>query len=96
MAVQLKGQSGWGDKAKAAREAEAQELYDITTLRTDDTVRFTVVGKVRPIEGKPMSINPDGSINVWVGRVRAVRQEVIEVKMVGPRGGIIWVPLVGD
>jgi len=95
MAVQLKGQSGWDDKAKAAREAEAQALYEATMLRSDDTVRFPkMAGLSTYLTGKPLSVNADGSINVWVGKVRAIRPEAIEVKMQGPRGGFNWEPLV--
>jgi len=95
MAVQLKGQSGWDDKAKAAREAEAQALYDTHKLRTDDTVRFPKMpGLSTWIIGLPKSVNTDGSINVWCGKVRAIRPEAIEVKMQGPRGGFNWEPLV--
>lgn len=95
MAVQLKGQTTWDAAAKANREAETQALYDETMLRPDDTVRFPKApGSTAWAQGKPLSVNTDGSVNVWIGRVRAIRQEAIEVKMRGPRGGIQWVPLV--
>ncbi len=95
MAVQLKGQTTWDAQAKASREAEVQKLYDETMLRPDDTVRFPKIpGSTKWTEGRPLSVNTDGSLNVWIGKVRAIRQEVIEVKMRGPRGGIQWVPLV--
>lgn len=96
MAVQLKGQTTWDAQAKASREAEIQKLYDETMLRPDDTVRFKKPGTKTYIEGRPIAINTDGSINVWIGRVRSIRQEYIEVKMRGPRGGMVWVPLVPE
>lgn len=95
MAVQLKGQSTWDEKAKAQREATAQALYDATKLRPDDTVRFPKMHGHHRIEGRPISVNADGSLNVNAsGKIRSVLLERIEVKMRGPRGGVQWVPLI--
>lgn len=98
MAVQIKGQSTWDAAAKASREAEVKALYDEHKLRPDDTVRFPRhPGSTAKVQGKPLSISADGSIScVAGGKLRAVLPERIEVKTRGPRGGIVWVPLIPD
>lgn len=96
MAVQLKGQSGWDAKAKVARQAEADELYRVHKLRPDDKIRVPPPpGRTNKVEGRPMSVAPDGSVTCSVGgKVRSVRPESIDVQMRGPRGALHWVPLI--
>jgi hypothetical protein len=64
-------------------------------LTTEDEIRFLKgPGSTSKVEGRPMSVNHDGSIAcVSGGRLRSIRPEVIEVKKMGPRGGTKWVRL---
>jgi len=99
MAAQLKGQTTWDAVAKKRREDEAQELYDIFSITSEDVIRFPKKpgDKSAKVTGKALSINTDGSVNCSAaGRLRAVLPEKIEVKVIGPRGGINWVPLVPE
>lgn len=83
-------------KSQERREAAIAELYDVYKLRPDDTVRFPKrPGPSDKVEGRPLSVNKDGSVDCWAdGQIRSIRAERIEVKMRGPRGGIVWEPLV--
>lgn len=96
MAAQLKGQSTWDAAAKASREADAKALYDEHKLRPDDVIRFPKApGSTSKVQGKPLSVAPDGSITCSAGgKIRAVLPERIEVQTRGPRGGLVWTPLV--
>ncbi len=94
MAVQLRGQSTWTEKAKADRAEQEQALYDEHKLRTDDTIRFPRhPGSSAWAEGKPIGLAADGSITCLAdGKFRAVLPQRLEVKMT--RGGSQWVPLI--
>lgn len=96
MAVQLKGQSTWDAAAKAQREAETKALYDEHKLRPDDEIRFPKhPGSSSWVQGRPLSVAPDGSITCSAGgKLRAVLPERIQVKVKGPRGGVKWEDLV--
>lgn len=98
MAVQLRGQSGWEAQAKASRERQAAELYEKYKLRPDDEVRFPRLGRTgSKVTGHPLGVAADGSVTCSAaGRVRAIVPEVIQVKMRGPRGGIVWEPLIPE
>ena len=98
MAVQLKGQSSWDAKAQAAREAQTADLYERYKRRPDDVVRFArTPGRTATIDGHPLYVGTDGSITCSAGgKLRAIRPENIEVKLRGPRGGVVWAPLIPE
>lgn len=98
MAVQVNSKAAIERASKARRETEVADLYETYGLHQSDTVRFpNKPGSSTKVEGKPLYISPDGSLTCSAkGRLRAVRPERVEVKGVGPRGGIVWKPLVAN
>lgn len=66
-------------------------------LDEDEEVRFPRPGRSRPDTGKVMGLNKDGSILCMCDRTkfaRSIRPEELERKVVGPRGGVSWEPVV--
>ena len=84
-------------RAKARAEEATARLLELG-LRPTDTIRFPrSVGVSAKVEGRPLDVSGDGSVSCAAGgKLRAIRPEVIEVKMTGPRGGTQWVSLVPE
>lgn len=62
-----------------------------------DEVRFPRPGKVRPDTGVIVGMNADGSFRVKNDRTkmeRALNPADLERKLIGPRGGVSWEPVV--
>ena len=84
-------------QAEATRAVAVAQLLELG-LRPDDTIRFArTAGTGSKVEGRPLDVAVDGSVTCFAGgKMRAIAQEMIEVKTVGPRGGTRWVPLVPE
>jgi hypothetical protein len=65
-------------------------------LRRGDTVRFRRSAEEHWKEASVMRRERDGSIGLRDenGASRAIAMDLIEVRTAGPRGGIVWDPLV--
>lgn len=65
-------------------------------LRRGDRVRFRRAGDERWKEAEVMRRERDGSVGLRDanGASRAIAIELIEVRDAGPRGGVVWDPLV--
>ena len=64
-------------------------------LNRGDVVRFRRSAGKRWHEGTVSRREDDGSVGVRDvdGRSRALRPEVLEVRVAGPRGGVRWMPV---
>lgn len=65
-------------------------------LRRGDRVRFRRTADEHWKEAEVMRRERDGSIGLRdpQGASRAIAMELIEVRTTGPRGGVVWEPLV--
>ncbi len=64
-------------------------------LRAGDTVRFRRRASEHWKEGRVVGREKDGSVGVRdaKGAARALLVEQLEVRVLGPRGGVQWVPV---
>lgn len=76
----------------------AQERPEALTpfgLGPGDTIRFRRKDGARWTEGKVWGVNKDGSLHLTDGRgsARAIPASMCEKKTMGPRRGVLWVPV---
>jgi hypothetical protein len=83
-------------KIKAQIE-ESTEVLEAFGLEKGDTVRFRLTNTQRWTECHVIGENADGSLHlgdIKRRQSRSIKPEKIEKKTHGPRGGVLWVPLV--